>query len=432
VAASGDRVRPPMSTSAEVIVVGGGPAGSMAAMTLAARGVRVVLLDRQRFPRDKPCGGGIRFRVLDRFPELARHLRSAVPMHEVHRVWLESPAGASVVARGDRPLYLTFRRLDFDAALLQHARASGADVVEGARVTDVAVRGDRVIVTCLDGRRFEGLVVIGADGINSVVARASGLGGNADDDTIAIDTTEEAPLADLTMTDTDTMYVAYGRNGWPGYGYVFPKREHVDAGVGFILSFFKRELGGSPWEHHVRFVDEARAKGVVRGEAHREHFKAYRIPLGGPVARASGDRVLIAGDAGGFVNAYTGEGIYHAMVTGQHAGETAAGAVARRDCSATSLAEYDRRWRKEIGGELSDSVRVQRRLFADPARADRVIRAAAADPKLCRLLALVALGEESLRRRKLALAWRFAAASLRGRLRGAFTRWTAEGARKAL
>jgi geranylgeranyl reductase family protein len=405
-----------MSVTGEAIVVGAGPAGSMAAMTLAARGARVVLLDRHRFPRDKPCGGGIRFRMLERFPHLGRDLRRAVPMHEVRRVWLESPSGASVIASGDRSLYLTFRRIEFDAALLDHARAAGAEIVEGERVTDVDVASGGVTVTCVSGRRFEGQVVIGADGVNSVVARASRLAGPPDDAAIAIDTTEETPATLLSMREPDMMYVAYGLHGWPGYGYVFPKRAHVDAGVGFLLSFFKARLEGSPWDHHVRFIEDARAKGIVRGAARREHFKAYRIPLGGPLPRTSTDRVLLAGDAAGFVNAYTGEGIYYAMVSGEHAGETAARALARGDCSARSLAEYEGRWRAEVGDELADSVRIQRRLFADPAMADRVIRAAAVDAKLCRLLALVALGEESVRRMKLTLAWRFALASVRVRI----------------
>jgi flavin-dependent dehydrogenase len=105
------------------------------------------------------------------------------------------------------------------------------------------------------------------------------------------------------------------------------------------------------------------------------------------------------------------------MVTGVHAGETAAIALERGDTSARTLAEYERRWRAEIGEELGDSVRIQRRLFAKPELADRVIRAAAVDRELCRLFARIALGEESLRRRKLTLVWRFALASLRARFR---------------
>src|SRR5438045_26342 len=88
---------------AEVIVVGGGPAGALAALALARRGVDVMVLDKKRFPRDKPCGGGIRYGVYARFPDLAETLRSKIAIHEVRRVPMESPGGHVVVAPRDTP-----------------------------------------------------------------------------------------------------------------------------------------------------------------------------------------------------------------------------------------------------------------------------------------------------------------------------------------
>ncbi|OLC18087.1 MAG: hypothetical protein AUH29_00190 [Candidatus Rokubacteria bacterium 13_1_40CM_69_27] len=405
-----------MKPAADVIIVGGGPAGSTAGIALARRGVRALLLDKKRFPRDKPCGGGIRYGVLRRFPELADHLRRTVALHEIRRVRMESPCGAAVVAELEAPLYLTFRRLEFDAALLDLARALGVEVVEGARVVAIERGADGVAVRSVDGRAFAAPMVIGADGVNSIVARQAGLSDGFTDDALAIDTMEETDLAELAVADTETMYVAYGYKGCPGYGYVFPKRRHVDAGVGFLLSFFKTRLRGTPYDHHRRFLDEATAKGVVSGRSNRGNFKAYRLPLAGPIARTFADRVMVCGDAGGFVNSYTGEGIYYAMVTGQHAGETAAIALEKGDFTEATLSRYEARWRREIGEELADSVRVQRRLFSNPGLADSIIRAAASDARLCRLLARVALGEEALRRRKLEMAWRFFRAALRRRI----------------
>jgi geranylgeranyl reductase family protein len=395
------------------IVVGGGPAGAVAALTLAARGVRTLVLDTKRFPRDKPCGGGIRYGVYRRFPALADHLRRNVAIHEIRKVLMESPSGDTVLAEDDGPLYLTLRRTEFDAALLGLARTAGAEVVEAARVVELARSADGVSLRTVDGRIFTAALVVAADGVNSVVARQAGLSQGFSDATLAIDTMEETPRAELDVADGETMYVAYGYKGYPGYGYVFPKRDCVDAGVGFLLDFFKRELAGPPYAHHARFLEEARARGVVRGRSNPANFKAYRLPLGGPLPRTVADRVLVVGDAGGFVNCYTGEGIYYAMVTGEHAGTTAAEAIAAGDCSAAGLARYETRWRREIGRELADSLRIQKRLFARPRLADAIIRAAAADPKLCRLLARVALGEEDLRARKLELTLRFLLARFR-------------------
>jgi len=401
---------------ADVLVVGGGPAGSMAGLTLATLGVSTVLLDKKIFPRDKPCGGGIRHGVRRRFAALMNDLERRVPIHEIFKVVMEAPSGASVQATLDAPLYLTFRRIEFDDALLRSARDAGVRVIEGARIVSIERHERGVTVGCADGRRLTARAIVGADGVNSIVARAAGLTAGFTTAELAIDTMEETPLEELGVTDTEAMYVAYGYKGWPGYGYVFPKRRCVDAGVGFLLPFFKETLGGAPYEHHARFVQEMSAKGVVRGRSNPENFKAYRLPLCGPLPRTVADRAVVCGDAGGFVNAYTGEGIYYAMVTGEHAGVTLAEALKDDDLSARRLAAYETRWRQEIGEELADAVRIQRRIFANPALVDRIIGAAAVDERLCRLFARVALGEESLRRRKLEMTWRFMVAVLRARL----------------
>ena len=399
-------------------MVGGGPAGALAAMTLARRGVEVLVLDKKRFPRDKPCGGGIRYGVYKRFPDLAETFRSKIAVHEVRRVIMESPSGHAVTASRETPLYLTMRRTELDAALLARARAAGAKLRESARVVEIERPHGAVVVRCVDGTEERAKIVIGADGVNSLVARAAGLTAGFPDEALAIDTMEETPLAELSMADPDSMYVAYGYKGRPGYGYVFPKADCVDFGVGYMLPYYKRALSGPPYPHHARFLDEVAARGIVRGRSNPDNFKAYRLPLGGPLPRTVAERVLLAGDAGGFVNAYTGEGIYYAMVTGRHAGEVAADAIVYGDASATRLSEYERRWKHEIGDELIDSVRIQRRLFNNPALADAIIRAAARDARLCRLFALVALGEASLRRHRLEMAWRFFVAKLRARVLG--------------
>src|SRR5256886_17142180 len=151
---------------------------------------------------------------------------------------MEGPSGASVLTESDEPFYLTLRRTEFDAALLARARAVGARVLEAVRVTELHFTRDGVVVGAVDGRVFTGRIVIGADGVNGVVARQAGLGDGFPLGALAIDTMEETDLAELAPADPDTIYVAYGYKGYPGYGYGFANSHPVDRGVGILLIFF--------------------------------------------------------------------------------------------------------------------------------------------------------------------------------------------------
>src|SRR5262245_26228442 len=127
----------------KVLVVGAGPAGATAARALAQAGVPVTLLDRAAFPRNKPCGGGISARVLDRFP----YLRAALPRiapRELSRLYLEGPDGDSTIIESDIPAALMIRRVEFDALLASLAVEAGASLVTGVDVVQARETPDAV------------------------------------------------------------------------------------------------------------------------------------------------------------------------------------------------------------------------------------------------------------------------------------------------
>ena len=111
----------------------------------------------------------------------------------------------------------------------------------------------------------------------------------------------------VRLLDPSTMWVAYGEHG---YRYVFPKREHVNIGIGYVLSHYRHAISQAPYELQRGFVADLRDRGVVAGESVRAHFTPSLIPIAGPLQPPGKGRVLLAGDAGGFVNAVTAEGIY--------------------------------------------------------------------------------------------------------------------------
>lgn len=372
-----------------VIVVGAGPAGSIAARTLALAGVRVTILERAAaFPRNKPCGGGISIRALRRFPWLESALTSIETLR-LSRLYLEGPDAASVVITSDEPAVLMIRRVEFDEMLVRQAVTAGATLVSGADIVRVSQDADGVTLESRDGRSFRASAVIAADGVHSIVARRLGLNPGWPSESVALDMMEETPATRLGA-DRSTLWVSYGyapegsqggaaRSG-AGYAYIFPKRHHVNVGIGYRLDHFRREVHQKPRELQAGFVNHLLERGLARGQSAPENFTPYIIPVGGPLARTGDRRVLLAGDAGGFVNGFTAEGIYYAMVTG----ELAARSVLRTPASAlarNSLAlGYRRACDDEVGAELKDSVQIQRFLFADSRRIGQLIRAAQRSP----------------------------------------------------
>jgi geranylgeranyl reductase family protein len=384
-----------------VLIVGGGPAGATAARTLARAGVTVRLIDRSKFPRNKPCGGGISIRVLERFPYLQGALER-IATHRLSRLYLEGPDGQSTVIESKTPAALMIRRVEFDALLVDLAREAGAEVIGGVDIVRAEQTATGVRLESRDGRSFEAPIVIAADGVHSIVARRLGLNPGWPATSVALDMMEETPRETLRDRDPDTLWVAYGFSpksagedrGSPraaeGYAYIFPKRDHVNIGIGYVLDHYRRDVDEAPYELQRAFVDHLRRRGIVEGDSVRRNFTPFIIPVGGPLKRPGRGRVLLAGDAGGFVNGFTAEGIYYAMVSG----DLAARAVVETGADVASglAGRYRRACDREIGAELRDSVLIQRYLFGDRRRIARVIDGVSRYPALTNLVLDFAMG----------------------------------------
>jgi geranylgeranyl reductase family protein len=342
----------------DVIVAGAGPAGAVAAHTLARAGMRVIIVERYLLPRQKPCGGGISTRVLMRFPWLEKALER-IPTHPVSSLYLEGPSGGVFRMQSTGPAVLLIRRVEFDYLLTSLAREAGAEVLAPAAIAQAAQDEDGVTLRMRDGLELRAPIVIAADGVNSVIARRLGLNPGWPTDRLALDMMEETPNALLRTAEPDTLSVFYGYGGAHGYAYIFPKRDHVNVGIGYVLPYFKQRVDITPYDLQQQFVGDLRERGLMEGASRREHFTPFLIPIGGPLSKTASGRVLLAGDAGGFVNGFSAEGIYYAMVTGELAAKAVLasrrGTGAPADVSPSRMrGTYVKAWRREIGAELRD------------------------------------------------------------------------------
>ena len=307
----------------DVAIVGAGPAGSTAAYRLARARARVLLIDKARFPRDKPCGGGLTTRAVQQLPF------SVEPVVEdrITRVRFRLRYGRSFERESTRVLCLMTQRRRLDAFLVDQAIAAGAEFRDGVQVTIDSETELRV-----DRKHVEVGALIGADGANGVTARSLGLGG-AIVNGIALEGNlpyDELPAARWRGTFVLELSAVPG-----GYGWIFPKGDHVNVGVGG----WGRE--GPQMRRHLRVLCDHYGIDLRR----LTDLRGHRLPMRQPGTVLARGRALVIGDAAGAIDPVSGDGIYEALVTARLAAEHT---LALLDGAAETLEPYASAVRREL------------------------------------------------------------------------------------
>ncbi len=335
-------------------MVGGGPAGSLTAYHLARRGVRVLLIDAQRFPRDKPCGGGIQQRACHNLPA---EWRSAIRT-DFHEVSFSYGLREKVTRSSGETLVSGVLRTEFDALLLHHAERAGAVIWQDCRARSVAdLPGSGIAIQTTRGE-IRARYVVGADGANSVIARQLN---SRDSYYWQVGLYCEVPESFLRA---DAVAPSRMRIDWgslpSGYGWIFPKNGSANVGVGCPLGIARLLRS-----YLRRFL---RSEGILKSDViDRLMFFGHQLPTMTARTRMSSSNVVLVGDAAGLVEPLTGEGISNAC----HSAHIASGFLAERLGGAAPRPEsYDERIRNEIGREirrarqlLSVSVMIPRAVF---------------------------------------------------------------------
>jgi geranylgeranyl reductase family protein len=356
----------------DLVVVGAGPAGSATALgaLTADPSLRVLLLDRADFPRDKSCGDGIAPHVVDALASVgaADVVEGWAPLRQLRLV----RAGSSVARTLSRPVWVIPREV-FDARLVAHATRAGAQL-DRHRVRDVHAAPDGVV---LDGS-VTGRVVVAADGAHSVVRAAVG------QPAVRRRALAIRGYAPTPPSRHGQQLIVYGERRQPSYAWAFDRGDGLsNVGYGELLG------AGEPPSRSLLLEQLGHlVPGAVEGG---DHWRAHHLPLSQWRWRQPDGRVLLAGDAAGLINPMTGEGIFYAVASGILAGRAAAAALARSTPEQAG-ALHRRSVRGLLGRHLRHTFTTSR-LSTVPAVVEAGIRAADRDQRVFDDLVEIGLGQ---------------------------------------
>jgi len=349
----------------DVIVIGGGPGGLFAAERLARCGFDVVVLEEHEFiGRPVHCTGIL---AIDAFREF--DLPTEAILNELHSARFFSPSGQDFAYTPSRVEAVVVDRVFFDELMSRRARAAGAAIMTGRRVSRVHVNDDSVRIMFDDADSLAGRACIVACGANYGIQRALGLG---------------APLMFLQSAQAEVpsamfpeVEIHFGERIAPkGFAWVVPVRRphgnYVRLGImsqSKIAAFFGSFLRSVADRCGIPLSTELRPRQKI-------------LPLA-PIKRTFGERLLVVGDAAGLVKPTTGGGIYYSVVSAAIAAEVLQKSLRANRLDASSLQVYEHEWRRRLGPELDAQLmfrtRVERLLdneideLFDLVRADGII-----------------------------------------------------------
>ena len=349
--------------SYDVVVVGAGPAGSIAARHAAMAGARTLVIEEHAASGSPvQCTGLVSSKTLD----VCGIEPGAWVYQKIKGARIFSPDGSSISIGGEKVRAFVIDRRIFDRLLLQRAAEAGADVLVKTKAVGLGpglrpeqglesghgserARGRKVLEVITNGKRFDisAGVIIGADGVQGSIARWSSLGQVQKIlSGVQIETAYD-------VENTDHVEVFLG-NDVPGFfAWAVPVSENT-ARIGLCVDPAKTHL--SAYEHLKRFL-HTNPRMMERSGKGCSDMLVGCIPLG-PQSRTAADGVIITGDAAGQVKPTSGGGVYMGALCAKIAGEVAAKAALSGDTSAGVLMEYDRRWREAVGRELAVGMRI--------------------------------------------------------------------------
>jgi geranylgeranyl reductase family protein len=353
----------------DVIVAGGGPAGSTAARAAAMRGMDVLILEKSPFPRYKPCGGALSLKALSMldWPLPPQVLERKITGARVHY--------RDLVLEKHKDYEITWliNRSAFDQYLLERAILAGAKA-KTEKVLGFRDSGESVSVQTKDAI-YKSRFLVMASGCQDALKKE--IAGPESKESMGVCLVSEIEAEEERIVESlgSALDIHFSVAG--GYGWIFPHRGYYSVGIGGLSSCLPH-----PRQAMRRFL-------MDNGFSEEARLSGHLIPQGGNRRRVARGRVLLAGDAAGFVDPFTGEGIYYALASGRIAGETVG------DVSAAIVARsYESRIEKEFGSDLRYALFFSRIMHSHPSIFLRIL---AREEKVLERYLEVGAGEMSYR-----------------------------------
>jgi geranylgeranyl reductase family protein len=352
-------------THFDLMIVGAGPAGSFAAELLARGGAKVVLFDGRPEGEPKACGGGVTAKALKAWPQLLNAVGRTITELDLY-----SPSSKRLHLALDEP-FAIYSRIAFDCYLRDRARDAGARIVADKISARKAKRTDSGWKLKGDSRSdWTGAVLIGADGANSGIAKM--LAGPLPPSDMEVAFGYRAPLPANDLVPAVVAFLP----GWIGYAWAFPRPDHISFGIATTQDAFKHEpLDDLLWRFMIGYYRQCEGEKVNfwqvaanSGENTRinEHLRStaerYAARIPGLAAKTWDNRKVcgedwaLLGDAAGFADPVTGEGIYYALRSAELFAEAYLSGDAR---------SYEEKWREDFGAELRRAAQMRRRFYGN-------------------------------------------------------------------
>jgi geranylgeranyl reductase family protein len=348
----------------DLLIVGAGPAGSFAAELLAKQGAKVALFDGRPPGEPKACGGGVTAKALKAWPSLLNAVGRTI-----NELDLYSPSGKRLHLQLEEP-FAVYSRVAFDGYLRERARDAGAQVFAEKISTRSIERTAGAWRVKGDSREWSGSVLIAADGANSGIAKM--LAGPLSPSDMEVAFGYRAPLPENGKAPTVVAFLPR----WVGYAWAFPRPDHISFGIATTQDAFEHQpLDDLLWRFMIGYYHQRNSTTVnfwkddqntTDTTAIRQYLESsaerYAARIPGLAANTwdkritCGDDWALLGDAAGFADPVTGEGIYYAL----RSAELLATTYQRGD-----LKSYESAWRADFGAELRRAAQMRRRFYGN-------------------------------------------------------------------